>query len=340
MILSPLEFAMGRILEALKQAEAQWRRPALTAPLPRPQQPEVAATDPEPVAVEESLEEAGDEVPFIEVGGPRSLVEASPTVLAAGSNGTRPAKPSQPSQARAEPPAAPAPPPGAVAFQPFPVAPPPLPPAGQRFARDLVAFHRPDHPVSEQYRELWHALAAQLPVGRPHVLLLTAAVPGAGTTTALLNLAVTAAQSGKPRAVVVDAAVGRSAVARCLGLPEAPGLQEVLAGTTSLLRALRETGQANLLALTAGEVGRGAGARLAGEAMRSVLRHLRGRFDLVLVDAMPWDGRPDVVGLGSFCDSVYLVVPQSEAQKPAVQDLLELIPQQGGRLRGCILTHR
>ena len=132
----------------------------------------------------------------------------------------------------------------------------------------------------------------------------------------------------------------RPAIAKRLGLPLAPGLHEVLAGTTSLQRALQETGQLNLQALTAGEMTAPGSSRLAGEAMRSVLRHLRSRFDLALVDTLPWDGRPDVVALGSYCDSVYLVVRQADAQKPEITELLQLIPQQGSRLRGCILTQR
>src|SRR5207302_4777051 len=132
---------------------------------------------------------------------------------------------------------------------------------------------------------------AQLPAGRAQVLLFSAAVPGAGTTTTLLNLAITAARQGKARAVVVDAHLRRPTLAARLGLPAGPGLNEVLAGAVSLKRALRETGQANLHLLTAGEIASFSGPTavyVAGEAMRSVLRHLRDRFDLVLVDAPPW----------------------------------------------------
>jgi Mrp family chromosome partitioning ATPase len=225
-----------------------------------------------------------------------------------------------------------------VGFRPFPTPSPPLPPAAERFADDLVVFHRPDHPVSGQYRELWKSLAAALPATRSGALLLTAATAGAGTTTALLNLAVSAARDGKRQAVVVDADLRRPGIAQRLGLPPVPGLQEVLAGTVSLQRALRETGQANLHALTAGQGAGLTGGRLAGEAMRSVLRHLRSRFDLVLVDAMPWDGRPDVVSLGCACDAISLVVRQADASKPEVAELFQIIPEQGGRLCGCILT--
>jgi len=51
--------------------------------------------------------------------------------------------------------------------------------------------------------------------------------------------------------------------------------------------------------LDAGEQRSAAGCRLASEAMRSVLRHLRGRFDLTFVDTLPWTAARSR-GLGSY----------------------------------------
>jgi capsular exopolysaccharide synthesis family protein len=337
---------MGRILEAIKQAELKRTRPAETAPPSRPYAPPAGTLPANTQAKLHPAEGSDTEVPFIEVGGPHNAIEGSPSVLAASPvRGKKTEAPKLAAPVTPAPAAKPAPPvvaettPVTIAFQPFPAVPPPVPPPAERFASDLVAFHRPDHSVSEQYRSLLNAMAPALSPGHAQVLLLAAASQKAGTTTTLLNLAITAAR-GKLRVVVVDADVRRPAIAQRLGLALAPGLHEVLAGTTSLQKALQETGQVNLHALTAGEIGPAGGARLAGEAMRSVLRHLRSRFDLTLVDTLPWDGRPDVVGLGSYCDSVYLVVRHAEAEKSEVTDLVHLITQQGGRLRGCILTQR
>jgi Mrp family chromosome partitioning ATPase len=202
-----------------------------------------------------------------------------------------------------------------------------------------VAYHRPDDPVSEEYRGLLKSLLGQLPGSRAVVVLLSGAAARAGTTTVVLNLAVTAARGGKLSVAVVDGDLRQPAVAERLGLPAAPGLQDVLAGSISLQRALQETGQANLHALTAGDA-RARGPRLASEAMRSVLRHLRGKFDLTLVDGMRWDGRPDLVALGAGCDAVYLVAAPEKAQTPEVSELLQVVPQQGAPLRGCILVRR
>src|SRR5262249_17900147 len=111
-------------------------------------------------------------------------------------------------------------------------------------------------------------------------------------------------------------------------------------GIASLEQALQETGQPNLLALTAGEAGTIAAGRHVGDSVRHILGQLRERFDLVLVDAPCWDDRPDLVALVTACDAVYLVLPDREANAPEAHDLLRMIPHQGAPLRGCILTQR
>jgi hypothetical protein len=74
--------------------------------------------------------------------------------------------------------------------------------------------------------------------------------------------------------------------------------------------------------------------------MRSLLRHLREQFDLVLVDGPCWDGRPEVVALGCACDAVFLCLPESDQDTPETADLLQVIPEQGAALCGCVLTTR
>jgi Mrp family chromosome partitioning ATPase len=227
-----------------------------------------------------------------------------------------------------------------VAFQPFRVDVPGWATPGGQLAPELVAFHHPEHPISEQYRTLLAGLVAQLPSGRSQVLMATAARPDLISTDVLLNLAITLARQGKTRVAVLDANLRRPTVAHRLGLPASPGLHEVLAGTVSLQRAVQETEQPNLRAITAGEPPVHGQRHLAGDALRWILRHLHQRFHWVLVDAPWWDGRPEVVALGSACDAVYLLLPQAETQKPETAALLQMIAEQGSPLRGCILVQQ
>src|SRR5262249_54479185 len=136
--------------------------------------------------------------------------------------------------------------PVSLSFQALAAPLPPWAPVKDRFSPQLVTFHQPDHPLSAKYRSLLAELLAPLPTEGSKVLLFTAAAPGAGTSTVLLNLAITAARQGNHRVAVVDADLERPALAERLGLCRVPGLAEVLEGAVSLHRALQATGQENL----------------------------------------------------------------------------------------------
>src|SRR5262249_26850295 len=142
----------------------------------------------------------------------------------------------------------------------------------------------------------------------------------------------------KLRVGVVDANRHQPAVAERLGLPEVPGLAEVLTGRVALGQVLQETGQANLVALSAGAAG--LAVRLAGESTRALLRQLRERFDLVLIDTPCWPSEPALLPLAGLCEAVYLVSPETEADLPETIHLVQELTEQGVPLRGHLLTGR
>jgi Mrp family chromosome partitioning ATPase len=300
---------MGKMLETLRHAVG--RRPADDR-RPRPED------EPERVVRPDGGEE---EVPFIEVGPHRSL-EASPSVLAH--------RPAPTAAAPAAPDAAPA-----VAFRPAlseegrPLRP--------RFAPEVVAFHQPDHPISAQYRDLLAALAASAGAP-PRALLFAPALPDGDAGAVVLNVAVVAVRAGR-HVVVVDAARRPPSAAERLGLAQRPGLAEVLSGAAPLDRAVQPTDLAGLSALPAGGgPDLAGGVRYAAETLRSVLRQLRQRLDLVLVRGPCWDGRGDVLALGAACDAVYLILPAREAASMQVDELVQTLPAHGVRLGGYILA--
>lgn len=311
---------MARMRDALKVAEVAPKRVA-------PPGPALQAVWPEDPG--EAFEDAED-VPYIEIGGPKARTDTTNTVPFPGLAARTLMK------ASAEPKVSRDPVLWSVRFRELPVD-WPAPCVEHDLAAELVCWHQPQHPISEQYRGLVASLQANAPRERPRVYLFTAAVPSAGTTTVLLNSAVTLAQMGK-RVLVLDAHLREPAVAERLGIAPLPGLREVLGGVVALERAIRTTGVPNLLALTAGLPVSSPSARLAGEAMQSLVRQVREQFDMVLIDAPHWDGRPEVVALGCACDAVYLCLPEKAQDSAETQELLQLIPEQGAPLGGCIVT--
>lgn len=318
---------MARMFEALQQMEPGRRPP-------------VAASSPAPTGVAAAqVPQAVEEVPFIEVGGAR--IEASPTVLAC--KGPH-------ADTRANPPIIPLPSARATAtveiaetngaataasitFHPLADV---TAPAQNRLASELIAYHQPEHPLSHQYRSVLDHLVTTARAFDARILLMSGIASGCGTTTVLLNLAITHARDSQQRVLVADAHVHRPALAQRLSLNPVPGLREVLSGVIPLHRTLQETGQSNLEALPLGD--EGTHPALPMHSLGTTLRHLRKRFDLVLVDAPTWHNGAEMLALASACDALFLVLPQHQAETAETKNLFQSILRQGIRLRGCLLT--
>jgi Mrp family chromosome partitioning ATPase len=356
---------MGRMIDMMRGAE---RRPNVI-PTPAAAAPEVEDEGPVAIVVAEDRPitapplEDDDAVPFIEVGGPRgepnlrivpapaiaherklevhpSPAQAGPGTREAGGPGARAAVlPLEPTAALA-----PVPSPASrergesqtpalftIRFQPVHAA----RLGGRGPIAELITFHQPDHPVSVQYRSLAAEIARQLPGPLPRVLLFTGAADGVGTSTVVLNLAITLARQ-ETKVTVADAHLARPALAQRLGLPAGPGWREVIAGQMPAAWCLQETAQSNLLVLPAGV----SGELRHGSDAGKVVEALRDRSDCVLLDAGPWGESESAADLAASSDAVYLVLWQDAAQSPEAAALQDEVLTQTGRLRGCVLTQK
>src|SRR5262245_34547220 len=175
--------------------------------------------------------QAAAAVPFVEVGGPEGVVTSIP-LPAARVESERPdvipvprpvplPEPETDTELDHDPESVPlaVPAPDArvlsVSFHRFPKTGLRLVPGG--VSVDVIAFHQPDHPVSGEYRIVRDEIRRQFEEPRPRLLLFAAAAPVAGTTTVLLNTAVSLTQDGA-KVLVVDANYDRPAVAPRLGV--------------------------------------------------------------------------------------------------------------------------
>jgi Mrp family chromosome partitioning ATPase len=290
------------------------------------------------------------ESPYIEIGGPSGPIFFSPPSAAVAASIPAPAAaPVIPKPAPETKPEAPA-----GGDRPFPrLAPATAAPAylSVRFhdvARaprqvgdgpdpSLVALHFPDHPVGGEYRVLRDEIRKQLPEATSRVLLFSAAAPEAGTSTVLLNLAITLAHDGKTKVLVADANLKRPAVAARLALKPAPGLCDVLAGQIPLAWALQPSPLPTLQVLAAGDATDATAAALGRDFPR-LLSQLRQWFDWVLVDGGVWGESPDRDAASPSADAVYLVSREADATRPEFANVRGWVKELGGLLRGYVAT--
>jgi Mrp family chromosome partitioning ATPase len=202
-----------------------------------------------------------------------------------------------------------------------------------KIAAEVIAYHDPKHPISQQYAQL----AAQLlSTEEGKALLLSGIRTGVGTSTVLLNLAVSAAQANK-RVTIVDANRTQPSIANKLGLKPKAFLQDVLTGGVALTDAVVRSPIPKLavLAVSASHPE----IALGVEAFIWLLTTLKEKNDLVLVDGPSLDQKTEVSPLVSLVDSLFLVSPKGE---PAATSgpLFQLISKLGGRIRGLLHTQQ
>lgn len=297
----------------------------------------IAEREPPPaVEPDDGFVGSADDTPFVEVGGSAGPVFFAGSQVAVA----EPVAPAQPAVAppapRAYPRLANTPAYLSVRFHTLTggakaKAAPDGPDAG------LVALHFPDHPVSAEYRTLRDEIRRQLPEATPRVLFFTAAAGEAGTTTVLLNLAITLALEGTQRVLVVDANVSNAGVGPKFTLEPAPGLAEVVAQQVPLAWAARPSVVPNLQLLTTG-VPTAETPALVGQELPKLADQLRQWYDWVLVDAGIWGDNPERDSACPSADAVYLVSRERDADRSEFAGLRGWVRELGGLLRGYITT--
>ena len=122
--------------------------------------------------------------------------------------------------------------------------------------------------------------------------------------------------------VLVDADLRRPALQALFGIPDQPGLVDVLGGSASLEDALVLLPDVHLAVLPAGLAPAQPAELLGSAAMRRILEALRSRFDRVIVDVPPVFPLADVGVLAPQCDGVLLVVRAGVTPKPLIERAL------------------
>jgi hypothetical protein len=285
---------MGKMLEVFKQANSNAHPPTIPAgpsTLPQREAARQEATRPaSPVAAHAvSADVTDEEIPFIEVGGRNTAIEASPIVLASGPI----ARPRSVSLA-----ARPEPVYRSVRLDPPVGATPRWLSFSPSFAMELIAAHDPRHSVSSQYELLLHQILGPIANKPTLTIWFLGAAPRCGTTTVVVNLAVTAARLAESPVTAVEANSQHPAMAQRVGLPSA-------AGVSAWYQANKP---ANMRF-----VARGDSPRLA---LPSILEMLQGDEGLILVDGPSLDDVTDLNLADLPCDAVFGVTSAPVSGNP------------------------
>jgi capsular exopolysaccharide synthesis family protein len=203
-------------------------------------------------------------------------------------------------------------------------------------AHGLVA--RDSHSrAAEGFRQLRNELQLLNSGDSPRTIMVASAVPGAGTSTVVANLAATLAAAGKAVAVV-DADLRRPALASVFGMADEPGLTDVISGDADVAAALQRTQGGRLAVLASGTGAEIPDEVLASEKMALLLRTLRAEHDVVLIDAPALLPVADAGVLAARVDGVVLCVRYGKTTVDQVRMSRHILDRVGGHTLGAVMN--
>ena len=201
----------------------------------------------------------------------------------------------------------------------------------------LLPFEDGQWRASEQYRVL-RTKIVQHPK-QPRLIVMSSPAPGDGKSVSAINLAAALSLKIEARVLLVDADFRKSAVHVLLGLPDTPGLSDVLRGDCSAEEALVNTRElSNLYVMCAGTRPANPVELLDSSPWPALCARLRSLFRYVVIDTPPVAAVADFDLIQAPCDGVVLVVRPDHTNRPLLRKSLEIVakPKLLGVLLNCV----
>jgi protein-tyrosine kinase len=227
--------------------------------------------------------------------------------------------------------------PHAVKPRVVPAPAPGSPPRSARVEFDLaklasLGFVTPDMPrsrIADEFRVIKRPLIANIAasgaakIANANLIMVTSAMPGEGKSFSAVNLAMSIAMELDRTVLLADSDVARPSLPRMLGVPDTPGLLDVLGDdSVGLGQVLLRTNVEKLTFLSSGRKHARATEMLASDAMVHLLNELAARYAdrVVVFDSPPLLVTTEARVLASRMGQIVFIVdaentPQSEVKR-------------------------
>lgn len=169
------------------------------------------------------------------------------------------------------------------------------------------------------------------------VLTISSPSPGDGKSLVSSNLALSFAEAGY-KTMLVDGDTRRGELHRTFGVERRPGLLDFLTGEIKLAQLVHNTQHPQLQLITAGSRKRNAPELLGGSAMRELVKGLREKYEVVIVDSPPLGAGIDPFVLGTLTGSLMLVLRAGATERDLAEAKLQIVDQLPIRLIGAVLN--
>ena len=198
--------------------------------------------------------------------------------------------------------------------------------------------------ISEDFHNQLSGLRLQVDTAlsgrRPRVLMFASAASGEGSSTVAASFARVVAQDLVSRVLLVDANARRPGLALYFGLPEGPGLPQVLHSGYPFAECAKPVERPNLQVMPSMPGQAIAGNLYAQQLVRTFLNQYGANYDYVIFDAPPVLESPETTVLGGAVDTSLLVVRAAHTKGDVVNRAIDSLAKAGVPVLGVVLNRR
>ncbi len=197
------------------------------------------------------------------------------------------------------------------------------------------AARKPLSPFAESMRALRAGLwLCKTPA---KAVAITAARPGEGKTITAISLGRSAALNGE-KVIVIDCDIRQPSFGRLMRADTAPGIVDFLTGHATADEIIRRDWVTGMDFIPAGAGEANSLGLLMSEALTRLLSELKGRYDLVLLDAPPALAMADARVVARMADATILCVRWRDTPRSVVRSSLGLLEDAQAHVVGAALT--
>ena len=173
------------------------------------------------------------------------------------------------------------------------------------------------------------------------IIGITSAQPSEGKSTVTLNLAYSLAELGKS-VVLLDADMRRPTVNQYMGVPNKPGLSELLVGEESLsncvLRYQSSTDKTHFDVIRSGDIPDNPSELLNSSRFKKLLDVLADNFEVVLLDLPPVNAVVDAVNVSKYTDGMIVVIREDHCPNYVLAGCMDQLKYAKANILGFVMN--
>lgn len=170
-------------------------------------------------------------------------------------------------------------------------------------------------------------------------VVVTSSVESEGKTTTACNLAIVIAETGRS-VLLIEADMRKPVASDLFGLERGVGLSTVLSGQIGFDDAYQRWGSTDLTVLPSGLIPPNPSELLGGERMADLLKDVRERFDIVLIDTPPLLPVADAAVIAANADGVLVVFRHGKTKRGQLRQSMQALTTVHARILGVVLNMR